>query len=64
MEEYVESCDYESTQHFISESPWDYRAVINHVADDVNRIIVGAGSVLATAESGFAKKGTKSAGLN
>jgi len=63
MEEYVESCDYESTQHFISESPWDHRAVINHVADDINRIIGGADSVLAIDESGFTKKGTKSAGV-
>ncbi len=25
MEEYVEGCDYESAQHFISESPWDHQ---------------------------------------
>jgi SRSO17 transposase len=63
MEEYVESCNYESTQHFISESPWDHREVLDHVARDTSDAIGGSASDLVIDESGFSKKGTKSAGV-
>jgi SRSO17 transposase len=64
MEEYVKECDYESTQHFISESPWNHRDFIAHVARDVNAVIGGPDSVLAIDESAFTKKGNKSAGVS
>jgi SRSO17 transposase len=64
MGEYVEHCDYESTQHFISESPWGYRSLIDHVARDVDAAIGGDQSVLDIDESGFTKKGTRSVGVS
>lgn len=63
MEEYVQGCDYESTQHFISESPWDHRELFKHVAQDVSENIGGPESVLSIDESAFTKKGVKSAGV-
>lgn len=63
MEEYVQGCDYESTQHFISESPWDYQELFNHIAQDVSEQIGGPQSVLSIDESAFTKKGIKSAGV-
>ena len=63
MEEYVEGSDYECTQHFVSESPWRHRDVLDHVARDVDAAIGGNESDLLIDESGFSKKGTKSAGV-
>lgn len=56
--------DYHQMQHFITESKWDARAVIDHVATDVNtflpkRKLTG----LIIDESGWAKKGNKSVGV-
>lgn len=63
MEEYVQGCDYESMQHFISESPWDHRELYKHIAQDVSDQVGGPESVLSIDESGFTKKGEKSAGV-
>ena len=63
MEEYVEGSDYECTQHFVSESPWSHREVLNHVARDVDTAIGGPESDLLIDESGFSKKGDKSVGV-
>ena len=63
MEEYVEGSDYECTQHFVSESPWSHRAVLDHVARDVGDAIGGEESDLLLDESGFTKKGTRSVGV-
>lgn len=63
MEEYVAECTYENLQHFLSESPWDQRAFINHVAQEVNTHLGGPESVLAIDESAFEKKGDKSVGV-
>jgi SRSO17 transposase len=63
MEEYVQGCGYESTQHFVSESPWEHRDLFNHVAQDVSEQVGGPQSVLSIDESAFTKKGEKSAGV-
>jgi SRSO17 transposase len=63
MEEYVEGSDYECTQHFVSESPWSHREVLDHVARDVDTAIGGEESDLLIDESGFSKKGDKSVGV-
>jgi len=57
--------DYHQMQHFISDSPWDHRALIDQVAQDVscslpNRKLTG----LIIDESGWEKKGDKSVGVS
>jgi SRSO17 transposase len=56
--------DYHQMQHFISDSPWDHRALIDQVARDVSaslpqRKLTG----LIIDESGWEKKGKKSVGV-
>jgi SRSO17 transposase len=66
MERMVESLpdlDYQSQQQFLSDSPWDHRAVMDQVARDTDAIFGGVGSVLVIDESGLSKKGDKSAGV-
>ena len=63
MEEYVEDCEYQSVQQFISDSPWDHEGLNEHIASDVNDLLGGPESVLAIDESGFAKKGKMSVGV-
>ena len=63
MEEYVQDCEYQSLQQFISDSPWDHEALNAHIANDVNELLGGPESVLALDESGFAKKGKRSVGV-
>ena len=63
MEEYVENCEYQSVQQFLSDSPWDHEGLNAHVAEDVNGLLGGPQSVLLIDESGFAKKGRMSAGV-
>jgi SRSO17 transposase len=63
MEESVEGCNYECAQYFISESPWDYRPVINQVARDVSSLLGNTKPVLILDESAVAKKGDASAGV-
>lgn len=63
MEEYVEDCEYQSLQQFLSDSPWDHEALNEHVASDVNDLLGGPESVLAIDESGFSKKGKMSVGV-
>jgi SRSO17 transposase len=64
MEEYVADYDSQAQQQFLSDSPWDYRPLVEQVAKDVDAILGGADSMLLIDESGFAKKGTKSAGVD
>ena len=64
MEEYVEGCDYQSQQQFLSDSPWDHRPLMNRVAQEVSSVLGGANTALLIDESGFAKKGSKSAGVD
>jgi len=56
--------NYHQMQHFISDSPWDHRALLDQVAQDVscslpNRKLTG----LIIDESGWEKKGNKSVGV-
>ena len=58
------NADYHQMQHFITESAWDARAVIDQIAKQVNeslptRKLTG----LLIDESGWVKKGTKSVGV-
>jgi SRSO17 transposase len=63
MEEYVEDCEYQSLQQFLSDSPWDHEALNEHIACDAHDLLGGPESVLAIDESGFAKKGKMSVGV-
>jgi SRSO17 transposase len=63
MEEFVEDFCYQDQQQFLSDSPWDHHAVFKQVAQDVDRILGGADSVLVIDESGFEKKGKQSVGV-
>jgi SRSO17 transposase len=64
MEEVVPDCDYQSLQHFLSDSEWDARAVLDQVAIEADRHLGGtADSCLLLDESSFQKKGKKSVGV-
>jgi SRSO17 transposase len=63
MEEYVQDCDYESIQQFLTDSPWDEQALQVRLAQDVNKEIGGKGAVLCIDESAITKKGDKSVGV-
>lgn len=65
MAEVVPDADSQSLQHFISESDWDEREVLNQVAKEADAQLGGKeDSCLIVDESGFAKKGTKSVGVS
>jgi len=56
--------NYHQMQHFITESPWDYRALIDQVSHDVSRSLPQRKLTgLIIDESGWEKKGTKSVGV-
>lgn len=63
MEEYVQDCDYQAQQQFISDSPWDHESLVERIAADVSDLIGGDDATLVIDESGFSKKGVKSAGV-
>jgi SRSO17 transposase len=64
MEEVVPDSDYDSLQHFVSDSEWDARAVLDQVAVEADRHLGGAAdSCLLIDESSFQKKGKKSVGV-
>lgn len=64
MCEYVPDSAYHQIQHFISESPWDHRAVMDTVADEVNQLLSGFPLVgLLIDESAHPKKGNHSVGV-
>ena len=64
INEYVDGGDYESYQHFISNSKWDQTALNRQIRSDVNSIIGSSESVLCIDESAFTKKGKKSVGVS
>jgi SRSO17 transposase len=65
MVEVVPESDEQSYQHFLSVSPWDERAVLDHVASDADRLLGGTvNSALLIDEVGITKKGTKSVGVS
>jgi SRSO17 transposase len=60
----VPECDNQSLHHFITNSPWDERAVIDHIQRDVSDLIGDPveGSIHID-ESGFPKQGKHSVGV-
>jgi len=63
MEEYVEDYDYQAQQQFLSDSPWSHEELDQRIAQEVDQLLGGRDSTLVIDESGFAKKGVKSAGV-
>jgi SRSO17 transposase len=65
MAERIPGSDDQSLQHFLSNSPWDERPVIDQVAQDANTIFRNQpDTALYLDETGFAKKGNKSVGVH
>lgn len=57
--------NYHQMQHFISDSPWDYRALMDGIAADVSRSLPKRKLTgLIIDESGWEKKGVKSVGVS
>ncbi len=64
MEESVVDADDQRLQHMLTESQWDHRAVLDQVALEADHWLGGtADSCLLIDESGFAKKGNHSVGV-
>jgi len=64
MEEVVPDCRYQSLHHFVSESEWDPRAVLDQVAREADRLLGNSGnSGLLIDETSFQKKGKESVGV-
>lgn len=64
MVEVVPETDYQRLQHFLTDSPWDHRAVMRQVAAEADRLLGGQrDSCLLIDESSFVKKGKDSAGV-
>lgn len=65
MTEVVPEANYQSLQHFVSHSPWEYRPVMNQVAMDADHLLGGTSeSGLIIDESSAPKKGKKSVGVS
>jgi SRSO17 transposase len=64
MSEMVKDADYHQIQHFISESPWNARTVMDSVAEDTNKLFSDFEEVyFLMDESAHTKKGAKSVGV-
>ena len=64
MEEAVVGADDQRLQYMLTESAWDHRAVLDQVAVEVDQHLGGTqDSCLLIDESGFAKKGKHSVGV-
>jgi SRSO17 transposase len=63
MAEAVPQTDEQALQQFLSDSPWDYQTVMDHVASDANALLGGSDSALLLDESGIGKKGKHSVGV-
>jgi SRSO17 transposase len=65
MEEVVPGCNYQSLQHFISDSEWETRAVLDQVAREADRHLGGSeNSCILIDETSFQKKGENSVGVD
>jgi SRSO17 transposase len=65
MEEVVPDCSYQSLQHFISDSEWETRAVLDQVAREADRRLGGSeNSCILIDETSFQKKGGNSVGVD
>lgn len=64
MAEVVPECNDQSLQHFLSNSNWDERKVLDQLALDASNLLGGSrDSALLIDETGFAKKGSHSVGV-
>jgi len=64
MVEEVSGSEYESLQHFISNSPWDSEGLMLELAKNVSRKLKPCGKIGCTVdEKAHLKKGTKSGGV-
>jgi SRSO17 transposase len=64
MVEAVPDTDYQRRLHFLTDSPWDHRAVMQQVASEADRLLGGhPDTCLLLDESSFVKKGNSSAGV-
>lgn len=64
MEESVPDVEYDQLQHFISDSTWDHRAVMDEVARRADTFFDGhRDTCLLIDETSFPKKGSHSAGV-
>jgi SRSO17 transposase len=63
MEEYVKDCEYQATQQFLTDSPWDDQALQKRIAQDVSREIGGDEAALCLDETAITKKGRMSVGV-
>lgn len=62
--EVVPGCNDQAYQHFLSNSPWSHRDVLDQIARDVEAHFDGSPhTCFVVDESGFAKKGDESAGV-
>ena len=60
----VPGSDEQALHHFIANSPWDHRPVLDKVARDANALLGGSDdSFLLIDETGFPKKGRDSVGV-
>jgi len=60
----VPDCNNQSLQHFISDSPWDHRPVLDDIQQDVTRFIGDKKhAAIHVDESGFPKQGRDSVGV-
>jgi SRSO17 transposase len=70
IDEDIVKSTYDSTHHFISESPWDHRLLMDEIAKNSYTQLQKQSSItslpigLYIDESSFAKKGTKSVGVS
>uniref|UniRef100_UPI0025E01C99 transposase n=1 Tax=uncultured Thiodictyon sp. TaxID=1846217 RepID=UPI0025E01C99 len=65
MAEVVTDSDEQALQHFLSNSPWDERGVLDQVARDADALLGGtADTALLIDESGITKKGRHSVGVS
>jgi SRSO17 transposase len=65
MAEVVPESKSRNLQQFLTHSKWDHREVIDHVAQDVDRLLGdGRNASLLIDESGFAKQGKRSVGVS
>jgi len=65
MRDVVPESDEQALHHFISNSRWDERAVLNKIARDGNELLGGTeDSFLLIDESGIPKKGRESVGVS
>ena len=65
MDERVKDSEYQRLHHFVSESPWEHRPVLQAVGKDLSNLFAGRAELvgLIIDESGHRKSGDKSVGV-